>query len=366
MEDLGKSIPVAESMVDAEQSAKSKHPNEFCLNCGTRLTDTFCQHCGQKDIPRRQTLGELWMNFISSFWSYEGKFFLTTRYLITKPGFLATEYNAGRRESYYHPARMYAFISFIFFLIFFSVTTEDSNIVQIKTDGTTEEDSLGRKKLDSILTAIPYGDSTYTKVGSKAWVDSLKKATKKKKERKNKFNFGDSDFTSVKSYDSAQLTLSEEKRDGWLRRRIVIRGIELNDKYGDDYTSFGKEFGKIFMDNFSKVLFFLLPVFALILKLLYIRRDYFYSEHLVFSIYYYNFLYLAGSFQMLIGQVSWLEWASTLIGFWIFFYLVFAMKRMYRQSWGKTIFKYIIFGFVFLIFALIGVSFAGLMVLMLM
>ena len=118
MDELSSAIPGSEGFVEVEQNADRKQPNEFCLNCGTKLADTFCHHCGQKDIPKRQTLGELWTNFISSFWSYEGKFFLTTRYLITKPGFLALEYNEGKRESYYHPARMYVFISFVFFLLF--------------------------------------------------------------------------------------------------------------------------------------------------------------------------------------------------------------------------------------------------------
>ena len=53
MDDLGKSIPAAEGMVDAEQSGSPKRHNEYCLNCGTKLVDVFCQHCGQKDIRRR-------------------------------------------------------------------------------------------------------------------------------------------------------------------------------------------------------------------------------------------------------------------------------------------------------------------------
>jgi len=49
----------------------------------------------------------------------------------------------------------------------------------------------------------------------------------------------------------------------------AIRAIELNNKYKDDDSkSFGKDFGNAFKDNFSKVLFWLLPFFALVLKLL--------------------------------------------------------------------------------------------------
>ncbi|MFM7488654.1 MAG: hypothetical protein ACKO13_17210, partial [Cytophagales bacterium] len=127
-------------------------------------------------------------------------------------------------------------------------------------------------------------------------------------------------------------------------------------KYGEDSEKLGEEFVSAFKDNFSKVLFYLLPFFALLLKFLYIRRGYYYSEHLVFSIYYYNFFYLAGTLQILVGLVPWLSWTSTFIGFWIVLYLIFAMKRMYKQNWRKTILKYFIFGFLFII--LVGIAFA--------
>ena len=98
MADLDEFLAAAEGMVNAEQGAKVEPGSEkrHCLNCSTPLTDVYCPHCGQKDIPSRQTLGELVFNFISSFSGYESKFFKTCRYLLFKPGFLATEYNAGQ------------------------------------------------------------------------------------------------------------------------------------------------------------------------------------------------------------------------------------------------------------------------------
>jgi hypothetical protein len=270
------------------------------------------------------------------------------------------EYNAGRRESYYHPARMYAFISFVFFLIFFSLPDSDeavkpdskeTNLTESVTSGETEEGEGGiaTQNVDSVFNKLKK-DSTLNKVLSQPWADSVKAAAKKKKKGAS-FNLSGSDYASVAAYDSAQQLKPEDKRDGWLVRRITIRGIELNNKYKNDSTGFGKEFGKAFMENFSKVLFFLLPFFALGLKLLYVRRNYFYSEHLVFSIYYYNFFYLAGSIQMLTNFVPWLSWMPTLIGFWIFFYLLFGMKKMYQQSWRKTIVKFFLFSVLFLMMA---------------
>ena len=370
MDDLGKSIPAAEGMIDAEQSGGSKRHNEFCLNCGVKLIDVFCHHCGQKDIARRQTLGELFSNFISSFWSYEGKFFLTTKYLIMKPGFLAVEYNAGRRESYYHPARMYVFISFVFFLLFFSLPDGDGEtkkIVADKNDLNGEDlkdarEGLKKGNIDSLMTVL--GQDTTLRRVVPGLMDSIK--AKKKKKKYGNWNVGlqKAEYSSVQTYDSTQATKAENDRDGWFKRKLTVRAIELSLKYKDEPGKFGKDFLAGLKDNFSKILFYLLPVFALLLKLLYVRRDYYYSEHLVFSIYYYNFFYLAGSIQMLVGLVPGLGWLNSIIGFWIFFYLLFAMKRLYVQSWRKTIFKFVLFSFAFFFCAMIGLSVTALAILM--
>jgi len=375
MDELGKAFPAAEGMIDAEQNTKAGHINENCLNCDTKLIDTYCQHCGQKDIPRRQTLGDMLSNFISSFWSYEGKFFLTTKYLITRPGFLAVEYNAGRRESYYHPARMYVFISFVFFLIFFSLP--DVNLDDDDDDFKIKMNRKALKKLDrdltdaqvdSIFSALPIdAKDSSRRIFTAALRDSLRKNSKDKDDSDDTLSlFGSKrkNYKTVESYDSSQQVLAENKRDNWLERRIITRTIELNQKYKDDDNQMGKDFWNLLKDNFSKMLFWLLPFFALLLKLLYVRRDYYYSEHLVLTIYYYNFSYLAGSLMMLVGLVPWLDWLGTIVGFWIVFYLLFAMKRMYNQSWKKTILKYVLFSSAFFFLLMVALLITAMAVLM--
>lgn len=335
MEELGKSFPAAEGFVDAETNTNKPHPNEFCLNCGTKLQDVFCHHCGQKDIPRRQTLAELLANFISSFWSYDGKFVQTTKYIFLKPGFLAVEYNEGRRESYFHPARMYVFVSFLFFLLLVTLPDSDNDAVDADlSDEDTEELAKAGIKADTI------GNNGV------------------------KWSFSNPKYKSIQQYDSAQNALPGEKRDGWFERKMEIRSIELQKKYGNDANAMGKEFYSMFTDNFSKVLFYLMPFMALVLKLLYIRRDYYYSEHLVQTIYYYNFFYLAGCLIMIFNLVPGLGFVSVLIGMWIYFYLLFAMKRSYKQGWGKTILKFGAYTFLFSILVLIGVTINALIALM--
>jgi hypothetical protein len=348
MDELGKSIPAAEAMVDAEQSATAKGPvNENCLNCGTKLIDAYCHHCGQKDIPRRQTLADMLSNFISSFWSYEGKFFRTTRFLITSPGFLATEYNAGRRESYYHPARMYVFISFVFFLIYFSLP--DNDPIDLKMDKEDIEEvrkDMTQYGLDTLAQFKGLSDSLIA-VLAPTINDSLSRRGN------NAVTFGD--YKSLEEYDSIQLSKSPDDRDGWFLRKVRIRSLELNQKFKGRESEFIKEFGQLTKENFSKVAFWLLPFFALLLKLLYVRRDFYYSEHLVLTIYYYNFFFLAGSVILLVELIPGIGFVGTILSFWVYFYFLFAMKHMYKQGWGRTVLKFLTFSVLFSL--LMGIGF---------
>jgi len=374
MEDLGKSFSLAEGMVDAEQGTDKKQNNEFCLNCGEKLLDTYCHHCGQKDLPRRQTMGELIENFIGSFYSFESKFFLTVKFLLFKPGFLPVEYTAGKRESYYHPARAYVFISFVFFLLFFSLPDENktSNVItlddkkELAKDGGQVKEELKNPGLDSLKVDSTERAPLAIDTVNRVYALGGEKKVKTKKGNTG-FSLTDSEYHSIVEYDSMQQLLPASERDGWIMRKLNIRSIELNQRYKGDGSGkrFTGDFGQAFLENFSKVLFYLLPIFALLLKLLYIRRDFYYSEHLVFSIYYYNFFYLAGSLYLLVDYIPYVGGLlTTAIVIWALVYLPLGMKRMYQQSWRKTIFKYGIFLFAFFVCLMIGITGSMLAILM--
>ncbi|MEI9919100.1 MAG: DUF3667 domain-containing protein [Bacteroidota bacterium] len=316
---MEESFAEGEAFIEAERNTKKPHPNQFCLNCGTKLEGTYCHQCGQKDIPRRQVIGDLVSNFIEAFTNFDGKFLRTTRYLFLKPGFLAIEYNKGKRETYFHPVRMYTFASFLFFLLFVILPDGDNEAVnaELSKEEKQQLDSLKKTGMTFSMMKVPYKTLT--------------------------------------EYDSIQQTLPEGQQDGWWERLKTRKAIEISNKYKSDGKGLVKNFMSFFTENFSTALFFLMPFFALVLKLLYSRRDFFYAEHLVFTIYYYNFFYLAGALMMIFDLIPYVEVLSVFIGFWIFFYLLFAMKRMYAQGWGKTIAKFFIFNFLFFNLVLIAI-----------
>lgn len=376
MEDLGKSFPAAEGMVTAEEGDKPKHTHEFCLNCGAKLQDLYCHHCGQKDIPRRRTLGELIENFIGSFYSFESKFFRTVRFILLKPGFLPLEYTSGKRESYYHPARAYVFISFVFFLLFFSLPDGEEETEKPMTKGDTEEFNKGMEQMRKGLYQAGLDSAMVDSIYQASVQDSTEvdlvyslgndKPTIKKKRKPNSINFSDIEYKTFDEYDSVQNTLPESERDGWFTRLFSRRAIELKARYKDDNSGkrFSEDFMSAFSSQFSTVLFYLLPIFALLFKLLYVRRDFYYSEHLVFAIFYYNFFYLAASVYLLMSFIPYVGGIiNFIISLWMIAYLPIAMKRMYKQSWRKTIFKFVLFSFAFMLCLGIGTGISAMIIL---
>lgn len=65
--------------------------------------------------------------------------------------------------------------------------------------------------------------------------------------------------------------------------------------------------------------------------------------------------------------MSFVPWLGGIINFvivlWMIAYLPVAMKRMYNQSWRKTIFKFVLFSFLFMICLSLGMGISAMTIL---
>ena len=108
------------------------------------------------------------------------------------------------------------------------------------------------------------------------------------------------------------------------------------------------------------VLFLILPVFALLLKLLYVRRDWFYSEHVVFALHTHAYAFVA--FTAIIAA-TWslsesgalVQWIVGLLALSVPVYFLVAQKRVYGQGWRKTVAKALILGTVYNAVLILGI-----------
>jgi hypothetical protein len=87
--------------------------------------------------------------------------------------------------------------------------------------------------------------------------------------------------------------------------------------------------------DFPKLMFILLPLFALYVGWFYSRKQYFYVNHAIFSVHYHSFVFLLFLFFLLLGKIfpgTRAEIAFALFSLLLtFLYLVAALRGMYRQ-----------------------------------
>ena len=119
-----------------------------------------------------------------------------------------------------------------------------------------------------------------------------------------------------------------------------------------------KEFQQELIDRvLGKVtvaLFFLLPLFTMVVSLLYYRNRYNYSEHLVFVFHVQTVFFLLLIIFMTLNRLVGLQSYDSIFVLLFLFYLYKAMRNFYGQGRFKTIIKYLILNNAFMILASVG------------
>jgi hypothetical protein len=347
-------------------SHSKERKEKVCLNCHAELNGRYCHQCGQENIEPRQTVWHLITHFFYDITHFDGKFFTTLKGLLFKPGYLSKEFMVGRRQSYLDPVRMYLFTSAIFFILFFwlfnvkkiaagaNFSTKPQNIELTKRtllkSVSTREDSL---KIESAFSRAKHIGTPHVT----------------NKEQKNSglklgLSVDEFPYNSFEEYDSIQMLLKPALRDGWITRSYVRKRIEITNKLGENSKGFMSELSSLFMHHLAQLLFVSLPIFALFLKLLYIRqKKIYYADHAIFSIHLYIFsffmLMIYFVVQLFEAKTGW-KWLSILPFLAILLaevYYFMAMKNFYRQGIFKTIIKFLLLtflSFIMMVFLFIG------------
>jgi hypothetical protein len=331
-------------------SHQPERKEKNCLNCGATVVGRYCHVCGQENVETKESFWSLAKHFVYDIFHFDGKFFYTLKYLFTRPGWVAREYCLGRRGSFLHPIRMYLFTSAIFFLVFFSVNNINFGKGSSFGKLTTKERMEMAGEYQTRLKKHPE-DTSAPKIIA-LLTDTSKVVTGEEVADMDKeavFSFQNSNYHSLAEYDSIQKTLPASDRDGWFRRMLVKKSLRFNEKYKGRANEGLKIFWESFIHRLPYMLFLSLPFFALVLKLLYTRRkNFYYSDHAIFTIYHYVFsfilLLLIFGVNAIQSKLDWGFFSFLIMALLISWpiYLLLEMKNFYRQGWIKTIGKFIL------------------------
>lgn len=335
-----------------------------CQNCENlyEVGFQFCPHCGQKTNDQL-TLKVLFYNTIANYFSFDARFFKSFVPLMFRPGFLASAFVKGKRLLYLHPAQMYLFIAVVFFFIFnFYARDARANIDD------SMQDVLAKRtmKFDALKTDVnqdtlhksdtvkydaqqdSYKDIEITGISD---LDSLKKRSASLKDDAISFNFEEEELDSLVAMGASDKDIytymGMEEDAGYFTRKFYAQVLKF-------YKTMGV--GRIyqtFIDSIPIAMFFLLPIFALLLNLFFYNKGR-YAHHLVFSFYYFSFLFMILSIvfainRWLLNTSSWMNW---LIALYTLFYLFLAIKKFYGQHWIWSLIKSGLVCFLFTLFVL--------------
>jgi hypothetical protein len=388
---------------------------QVCENCHLPLNGPFCANCGQEADSTLKYFWVVIMHLLDDIFSFDSRASRTLWPLVTRPAFLTNEYFSGRRVHYVPPIRLYLFISIVFFITlkFFVgadnnsginisnkqalITQVESHIAKLKT----EQDTLQKIPSDNIE---ELDEITRLNADMAKFNNYLADLNRDSNSGQNKQIIKLTRELVELEFDNAEEALSSKELERFnavmARRLKVINGgiisEELNIGNNEDgslsfdFLSAEKnkklnEFSKELTEKAEKafnsdtgplieqvigklpqLMFILLPLFAVLLKIMFLFSNRLYMEHLTVALHSHSFIFIAVLLsEMLEALQDYLATSSPSLAdfsgivaggllMWIPIYLFLMQKRVYKQGAFFTTVKFFIIGTIYT--AMIGVT----------
>ena len=372
-----------------------------CGNCGAPMHGPYCYACGQPEKGMIRHLASVMADVADTIFNVDSRIFRSILPLYLRPGFLTNEYFAGRRTRYVTPFRLFFFLCVIsFFAIQFTIDIDDNsfNFVDESSTGGIEhaqtvEDADRHLKaaLDGIATAraATGAAKSATRRLDRAEKDVREKATQRLaylKARQAAIAAGHAPPPEPKDDGEPTLMFAGTPWDpaahpieiAWLPEFANARLNSMAAHAKENLLAARKHPAEAVARLFSvlpQTLFVLMPLFALMLKIAYVFKRRLYMEHLMVALHSHAFIFLSllvlVVLHLLIGRATaGAGWMLPILALlraaawtWIPLYLFLMAKRVYRQGWWMTTFKFCLVGFCYLFlisFGLAGAAIASL------
>ncbi|MBD98727.1 MAG: hypothetical protein CMO34_02705 [Verrucomicrobia bacterium] len=366
-----------------------------CFNCTKQIgiKVTFCPHCGQKNDSNNLRLKAVFHEFIENYISFDSRLGRSIVPFLFRPGLLTKEFNAGRRTMYANPFRLYILVSIFFFFVYSQfIQTFDNLDFTVNGKVLNTMDSL---KFDKEIFFSELNQSTNNQLnedlspiikeqlyelkgfGIVQTMDSLSDYRKKKvleiipDKMQAELNlppdkkYADASAMIGFSFDDGfSFSLEEFDLDIVSRYRYnrEVGDEEVLDKMKlDNLSSFNTSFllqlirvlrgdpgtiGQYIVGNFAFAMFFMIPMFALLLMLVNYRKQMVFVEHLIHSLHVHSFaFFIIGSSLLLIMAIWNLYFAlicNLLVSILLLIYFYKSSKMMYMRKGISTFLRILV------------------------
>jgi hypothetical protein len=323
-------------------------PLTHCENCGAQLQGHWCAQCGQPAIDYRRSFRHVIADLLDEFLNWDSKFFATIGLLVVRPWKLTNQFLAGHRVRYVHPLRLYLLASILFFfavnfgakgLHFEPGKLGPKDRAELEADLKKEDlPPAAREELEALLRESP-SPATPAASPNAPSPSPMPKTDKQTQE------FGKVSERPFVVFDQAKSTTPFER---WIEARA-------KEKMGEHGTKMGLFISTLF-SNLPYMMLCCIPLFAFVLKMLYLCRHIFYIDHLIYALHIHTFAYTGimlivlatiGLNRVVPGPIA--GWTIALL--WVAFVIqiFLSIRRVYHQGWFISIFKFLFGGFVYLI-----------------
>src|SRR5256886_1107946 len=352
-------------------------PFTHCENCGATLAGPHCAQCGQAAIDYRRSFRHVIVDVLDSFLNWDSKFFATIGLLIVKPWRLTNEFLAGKRVRYLHPLRLYLLASILFFFAInygakglrlepgkiseknraavSAAVAEKRDEIEAELD----KDNLSadeRKKAQEDLDYLTKPSPAATTAAEEQPSPTIAPTASPTQPSPTMTPEGSPPEPGKRTYGAVNerpfLVFDADKKSStpferWLEARA-------KEKMGEHGTKMGLFITTLF-SNLPYMMLCCIPLFALVLKVLYIRRHIFYIDHLIYALHIHTFFYTGIMLIVLVtiglnrfapGAIA--GWLIALLWIAIVTHIFLSIRRVYRQGWFISTVKFFTGGFVYL------------------
>ncbi|MEX1250761.1 MAG: DUF3667 domain-containing protein [Hyphomonas sp.] len=344
---------IEQAAADAAASLCSKtgpvtEPN--CLNCGALLAGEFCHDCGQSARSIRRPFWSLVGETLETFFSIDGRIAGTLPDLMLRPGRMTRAYLDGKRARFIPAFRLYVLASLIFFVVMPLITGQAT--VSFNNSPSMEE---ARAEVETSFEAGEITEAEYQQAlkvledVDAAWKGAIPGLVPEPPAAPGEAPLAEAEPAPEKEWA------------GFVPKSAIEAARDAGEAGNEDAARFADvmedpaRLARQTQEWIPRLMFVLLPVYALLLALTYLwRRQFLFFDHLVVSLHFHSALFFAMSAGFLVSLLIGAGWVTLALLVYSNWYLYRLHRVVYGRSGHSSVLRTITLDVVYLFVLLSG------------